>query len=273
MTDGSTRYEVSGGARTLARRAHVQEAGAGPTLLCLHGIGSSSDSFAAQLTGLSGHFRVVARDAPGYARSPDPDAAPGLDAYADEAAALIQERGSDGAFVLGMSWGGVIATRLASRHPHLVRALVLGDSTRGSGRTTATAQAMLARKDELADQGPERFARSRAPRLVAPSTTPEVLDQVVSAMAEAIRLPGYGYAARSMAETDLEPELPGVTVPTLVLYGSVDTVTGRPESEAIAAQLGGDVELAAINGAGHLANQEQPQAFNREVLRFLTPLR
>lgn len=72
---------------------HTQEAGNpdAPLLLCLHGIGSSSAAFAPQLAGLSDQVRVVAWDAPGYAASADPGRAPGLDGYADTAAALIRD--------------------------------------------------------------------------------------------------------------------------------------------------------------------------------------
>ncbi|MEU0066529.1 alpha/beta hydrolase, partial [Streptomyces albidoflavus] len=107
---------------------YVTEAGTeGPLVLCLHGIGSSSASFAAQLAGLSPVARVVAWDAPGYGRSADPDTAPGLDGYADAAAGLIRARGGS-AHVIGVSWGGVIALRLALRHPDLVASLVVADS-------------------------------------------------------------------------------------------------------------------------------------------------
>lgn len=49
---------------------HLEEAGTeGPLLVCLHGIGSSSAAFAPQLEGLAPHARVIAWDAPGYAKS------------------------------------------------------------------------------------------------------------------------------------------------------------------------------------------------------------
>ena len=51
---------------------HVVEAGEGPALLCLHGVGSSAASFAPQFDDLAGEYRVVAWDAPGYAQSEDP---------------------------------------------------------------------------------------------------------------------------------------------------------------------------------------------------------
>ena len=52
--------------------AAVQAGDSGPLVLCLHGIGSSSAAFAPQFAALSGSYRMVAWDAPGYAKSADP---------------------------------------------------------------------------------------------------------------------------------------------------------------------------------------------------------
>lgn len=247
---------------------HVEEAGdRGPLLLCLHGIGSSSASFAPQFAELSALLRVVAWDAPGYGKSPDPAAALTLDDFADAAAAVIRERGT-GAHVLGVSWGGVIALRLATRHPGLVTSLIVADSSPGSGTDGARAEAMRARAVELAELGPRAFAEARGPRLVSPGAPDELVRRVVDTMAGAVRLPGYAYAVESMASADLRAELPTVAAPTLVLCGDQDTVTGPEASQAIA----GSVPRTAcviVKDAGHLANQEQPGRFNAWLLAHL----
>lgn len=169
---------------------HTQEAGnpEAPLLLCLHGIGSSSAAFAPQLAGLSDQVRVVAWDAPGYAASADPGRAPGLDGYADTAAALIRDRGGR-AHVLGVSWGGVIALRLAARHPDLVESLIVADSSRGSGTNPDKAAAMRARAAQLAAEGPDAFAAARGPRLVSADAPAELVERVVATMAASIRTP------------------------------------------------------------------------------------
>ncbi len=154
---------------TAPAKVHVEEAGTtGPLLLCLHGIGSSSASFVAQLEAFSGAFRVVAWDAPGYGRSPDPDRPLDLDGFADAAAEVIRARGGR-AHVLGVSWGGVIALRLALRHPALVASLIVADSGPGSGTDPEKAAAMRARVPELERLGPRAFAERRGPRLVSPT--------------------------------------------------------------------------------------------------------
>ncbi|MFF5937897.1 alpha/beta fold hydrolase [Streptomyces sp. NPDC012508] len=247
---------------------HVEEAGErGPLLLCLHGIGSSSAAFAPQLAELSSYVRVVAWDAPGYAASPDPEVPLTLDDFADAAAAVIRERGTS-AHVLGVSWGGVIALRLAARHPELVDSLVVADSSPGSGTDATKAAGMRARAGELAELGPRAFAEARGPRLVSPGAPDALVRRVVDTMAASVRLPGYAYAAESMAAADLRAELPSIAAPSLVLCGDQDTVTGIEASQEIAGALH-KTAFVIVKDAGHLANQEQPGRFNAWLLSHL----
>ncbi|WP_353941516.1 alpha/beta fold hydrolase [Streptomyces sp. HUAS MG91] len=247
---------------------HLETAGEqGPLLLCLHGIGSSSAAFAPQLAGLSAHVRVVAWDAPGYGRSADPDGPLDLDGFADAAAEVVRAHGGS-AHVLGVSWGGVIALRLATRHPDLVDSLIVADSSAGSGTDEAKAAAMRARTAELAEAGPRAFAERRGPRLVSDLAPAALVERVVDTMAGAIRLPGYGYAAEAMAGADLRPELSAVTAPALVVCGDRDTVTGVEASQVLAGGLH-KTAYVIVKDAGHLANQEQPERFNAWVLSHL----
>ncbi|MEV8226842.1 alpha/beta fold hydrolase [Streptomyces sp. NPDC079167] len=255
-------------AAATAAHVHVEEAGDhGPLLLCLHGIGSSSAAFAPQLAELSAYVRVVAWDAPGYARSPDPTGPMGLDDYADAAAALIRERAAS-AHVLGVSWGGVIALRLATRHPELVASLIIADSSPGSGTDEAKAAGMRARAADLAELGPRAFAEARGPRLVSSGAPDELVRRVVDTMADSVRLPGYAYAAESMASADLRAELPSIAAPTLVLCGEQDRVTGTEASQAVAGAIH-RTAYVIVKDAGHLANQEQPGHFDAWVLSHL----
>ncbi|MBH5133432.1 MULTISPECIES: alpha/beta fold hydrolase [Streptomyces] len=248
---------------------HLAETGdGGPLVLCLHGIGSSSAAFAPQTGALAaaGH-RVVAWDAPGYGRSADPDGDLTLDDYADTAAAVIRARAAD-AHVVGVSWGGVIALRLATRHPELVASLAVADSTPGSGTSPEKAAAMRARVPELERLGPRAFAEERGPRLLSRHAPPELVRRVVDTMAGSIRTPGYRQAAESMAATDLRGELADVTAPTLVLCGDQDRITGPDASQVLAGGLY-RAAYVIVKDAGHLANQEQPEHFNAWLLSHL----
>ncbi|MEV4648585.1 alpha/beta fold hydrolase [Saccharopolyspora sp. NPDC049357] len=253
--------------RASASEVDVVEAGSGTPLVLLHGIGGAAEAFTAQLSGLAGDHRVIAWDAPGYGRSADLPGEPDLDAYADAVIALLRDRDVAPAHLLGVSWGGVIATRVALRAPEVLRSLVLADSSRGSGRTDAGREAMASRVEELRTRGAGAFAAVRGPRLTAPGAAPPVVDQVVALMSR-VRLPGYRNAARVMAATDHSAQLPRITTPTLVIVGAQDQVTGVAESRALAEQIPG-ARLVEIPDAGHAANQEKPEEFNAVVRRFL----
>src|ERR1051326_8372138 len=108
------------------------EAGAGPAVVLLHGFGGAASNWAAVAPVLARRCRVVVPELPGHGRSSGlPGPAETLDPYADRIAALLAEP----AVVVGHSLGGVIPLRLASRHPELVRGLVLAASA-GIASTT-----------------------------------------------------------------------------------------------------------------------------------------
>lgn len=239
----------------------------GSPVLLLHGIGGSAESFAAQLSGLSARHRVFAWDAPGYGGSADPARPPGMSGYAHRVARLLDGLGLGSVHLVGVSWGGVIATRTALLHPDRVRSLVLADSTRGSGTTPESAARMLDRIDELDALGAEAFAARRAPRLTAPAAPAAVVHTVASTMSR-IRRAGYAAAARSMAETDHGDALAHLSVPACVVVGAQDAVTGVAESRLLAERIPG-ARLHVVPG-GHAANQEHPAPFNAAVAGFVS---
>ncbi|MFI6937794.1 alpha/beta fold hydrolase [Streptomyces sp. NPDC050418] len=255
-------------APTADRGIHLEEAGSpdAPLVLCLHGIGSSSAAFAPQLDALAADFHVLAWDAPGYAKSADPDGPLTMDDYADLAAEIIRPYGE--AHVLGVSWGGVIALRLAARHPELVTSVMAVDSTPGSGTSDEKAAGMRARVAELEKLGPQEFAAARGPRLVSPDAPAALAERVTATMAASIRLPGYAYAAEAMATTDLRGELQHITAPALVLCGAEDRITGPDASQVLAGGLH-KTAYVIVKDAGHLANQEQPEHVNAWLLSHL----
>ena len=240
-----------------------------PLLLCLHGIGSCADAFIPQhpLAERCGR-RIAAWDAPGYRHSNDPSAEPGLDGWADAAAKLIGDLGYRQADVLGVSWGGVTATRLALRRPDLVRSLILADSSVGAGTSAKRADEMRGRASDMTAIGLDIFAADRAPRLVNAAASPELLGTVATMMSDSIRMPSYQWAANSMAEADHRPDLASITAPTLVIVGEEDIITGPIAAQVLADGIPNS-EMVTLAAAGHLANQERPEAFNDVVAPFL----
>lgn len=109
-------------------RLHYLDRGEGPPLVLLHGNGSMIQDFACSgLVDLAARrHRVIVFDRPGYGHSTRPrDRIWSPEAQADLLAAALQRLSLSGAVVLGHSWGASVAVALASRHPRMVRGLVL----------------------------------------------------------------------------------------------------------------------------------------------------
>lgn len=241
-------------------------------VLLLHGIGGNADTFSGVAPQLAGAgWRVVAWDAPGYGESEDPTAqdtgADSAGTYVDIVAGLLGALGAERAHLVGVSWGGVIATHVAARRPELVASLSLLDSTRGSGTAAEKAAAMRGRVAELEELGGPAFAAKRAPRLLAEDPGPASAAEVERQMSQ-VRVPGYSGAAEMMAQSDTGPVLAQLHVPTLVLVGDEDQVTGVDESRLLAREIP-DAHFGLVSRAGHAAVQERPAEVAEALLSFL----
>lgn len=245
----------------------------GRFVLLLHGIGGCADTFGGVAPRLAAAgWRAVAWDAPGYGSSADPGRqatgpdSPGV--YVDRVAALLTALDTPRTHLVGVSWGGVIATHVACRRPDLVSSLTLMDSSRGAGTKPEKAAAMRSRVIELCEAGADSFASARAPRLLAENPDPDVAEAVRSQMAR-VRVPGYAGAAEMMAQSDTGELLAQLTCPTLVVVGAEDRVTGVEESRLLADRIPG-ARFEMIDRAGHAAVQERPARVAEVLLQFLS---
>src|SRR5439155_18667474 len=111
--------------------------------------------------------------------------------------------------------------------------------------------------------GPREMARRRAPQLVRADAPLALVQELEDIMAE-VRPAGYRSAAIALGATDLTARLADIKAPTLVVHGEDDSVVPLETGRAIAAAIPG-ARLAVIERAGHVSNQEQPEAFNAIV--------
>ena len=147
---------------------------------------------------------------------------------------------------------------------------MLADTSRGSGFDPERAAMMAERAAQYAAD-PVGFVRDRTPLLVADTTPASVVADIASIMDRACRMPGYGYAAASLGETDHTPDLGRIHVPTLVVVGEHDRVCPPADSRLLADGIPGALYVE-VPDSGHLPNQECPEAFNRTVGDWLEGL-
>jgi 3-oxoadipate enol-lactonase len=244
-------------------RLHVLREGQGPTLLLLHGIGSSATAWSKQMERLGGEFTCLAPDLPGYGDSPDPTGA-GLDAIVADVAEVL---GGQPASVLGVSFGALTALALARARPELVTSLVLADATLGRSSLPAEErQRWLRHREGLANDLATRSVE-RAGEIAGRHAPPEVIEEIALHMRRA-RPSGYMAVARAIAETDARPWLGGIGQPTLLLCGEDDQVTGMEVSQTLLDSLP-NARLLVIPGAGHAPHIEQADRFAEAVREFL----
>jgi pimeloyl-ACP methyl ester carboxylesterase len=247
-----------------------ERAGAGPPVVLLNGyVGDGPRTWRHQLDGLADEFTVVAWDAPGSGRSSDPPASFRMPDYADCLAGFVDALGLGRCHVAGLSFGGTVAIELHHRHPEVAASLVLAGAYAGWAGSLAPeeAQHRLDQALALADQPPDRLVAALAPTMLSPSAPAGARDEI-AAVVSAFHPAGFRSMARAVAEADLREALTEIGVPTLLLYGDEDVRAAPAVAEALHAAIPGS-SLVFLRGAGHVCCIEAPEAFNRELRRFL----
>jgi pimeloyl-ACP methyl ester carboxylesterase len=244
-------------------------AGSGPPLVLLHGGWCDSRAWRMQLEGLGGDFAVAAWEAPGCGQSSDPPADWRMPEYADCLAAWLEAAGIERPHVLGLSWGGSLALELYRRHPQVPAALVLASTYAGwagSLPPEVVAERLRRALAEL-DRPPKEWVAHYIPSFFTPAAPRSLADEFAEMMAD-LHPGGTRTMLRAMAEADLRDVLPRIRVPTLLLYGELDTRSPLPVAEELHASIPGS-QLVVLPGVGHVANAERPDEFNRAVRAFL----
>jgi pimeloyl-ACP methyl ester carboxylesterase len=247
-----------------------ERAGEGPPLVLLHGyVGDGAGSWRRQLRELSDEFTVVAWDAPGAGRSSDPPESFRIADYADTLARFVETLGLARPHVVGLSFGGILALELQRRHPRIARSLVLASATAGWAGSLApeVTEERLRQAVDLADLPSDQFVETLAPTMFSDSAPADLVDRFVESM-RGFHPSGFRTMARSSAEADLRDALPGVDVPTLLIYGERDERAPLEVADHIHAAIPHS-RLVLLPGVGHLCNLEAPGEFNSELRSFL----
>ncbi|WP_405435736.1 alpha/beta hydrolase [Streptomyces avidinii] len=246
----------------------------GAPVILIHGHPFNRTMWAPQTAALTAAgYRVITPDLRGYGESPVVPGRALLADLADDLAALLAGLGIEQVVVGGVSMGGQIAMEVRLRHPGLVRALVLSD-TSPVPETPDGAKFRRETAERLIAEGMRPYAEDVLDKMLAAYNViamPETAARV-SAMMCATDPEGAAAALRGRAERpDYRPVLAGAAEPCLVLVGADDAYTPVAEAEALHALLPHSV-LTVIEGAGHLPGLERPEAFNRALLDFLAGL-
>lgn len=227
-----------------------------PVLVLGPSLGVTWHMWDRQIPELSQHWRVFRYDLPGHGGAPAHPAAAVTD-LADRLLATLDSVGVQRFGYAGCSIGGAVGADLALRHPHRVAALALVAASPRFG----TADEFRRRGVVVRTNGLEPIARTSPERWFTPgfaAAQPAIVEWAVQMVRTTD--PGcYIASCEALAAFDIRAELPRIGVPTLVLVGAEDKVTGPAEARNLVAGIP-DARLALVPGASHLAPVEQPAA-------------
>ena len=253
------------------------DAGSGPALAFLHGVGSTRDVWDEQLAALSDRFRCIAVEYRGYGESETPppqSLGQGADdpqsitrtTYARDAFAVLDACGVERAHFCGLSLGGVVALECYASRANRVLSLALADTF---AYYPGGLETIGERVRGIAKLGIERFAASRAGAILAPHASSSKIARAHKQMAS-IRLDVYLASTRATWTGDYRALLPQIKVPVLVLWGEHDhAIAPRALSEEICENVPDCRGLITVPDAGHVSNFDNPAAFNEALRRFL----
>jgi pimeloyl-ACP methyl ester carboxylesterase len=260
-------------------RLHYEETGAGAPLVFVHEFAGDAQSWHLQVRFFARRYRTIAFNARGYPPSdvPTDGTAYSQDHAVEDIRGLLDALRIDRAHICGLSMGGYATLHFGLRHPERALSLVVAGCGYGSVAAdraqfhrdvSATAERFLTEPmATLADvycQGPTRVQfRDKDPR-----GWQEFHNQFAaqSALGHGLTMRGVQLTRPSVYE--LEAQLERLTVPTLIVTGDEDEPCLEPGiflKRKIAT-----AGLVVIPKAGHTINLEEPEAFNRAVLDFLT---
>jgi 3-oxoadipate enol-lactonase len=246
--------------------AGARLAGSGPRdaelpLIFVHGVGSTAAIWDYQLEAFGSDRLCAAIELRGNgACKPDPD--PSLitrEGFAEDVLTVADALGAHRFALVGCSLGGVVAFELWRNARDRVAAMVLLGTFARYPDGEPYAEQIAAQAREIGDM--REFGRLRAAKLgLPPHRLHETIEQFACKSVES-----FLAATQATWTGDYRDLLPSIDVPVLVAYGEHDVVAPRALAEEIAAAIPG-AALATLHDAGHVANADNPAAFN-ELLR------
>jgi pimeloyl-ACP methyl ester carboxylesterase len=259
--------------------------GSGPTVVLVHGLMSSADTWRMQVAEIAGAgYRVVAPDLFGHGESAKPGGDYSLGAHAASLRDLLDEMGVGSATLVGHSLGGGIAMQFAYLFPHRVDGLVLVSSG-GLGRdvnlllraaTLPGSEWVLPVLTAVPVHGAGDTVLRTWARVGLPAISPGVLEawQRLGGLADAGTRRAFLASSRSVIDVtgqtvSAQTKLAQIsTVPTMVVWGRRDRMIPPSHLDAVRRELPRSrVEL--LPRSGHFPHLDEPERFTAAVLSFL----
>ena len=248
---------------------HHIEKGEGDVILFLHGVGGGAYSWMPQINSFSMKYKAAAWNMPGYGKS----VLSGRMTFPDLAAALLtllNEASWNKVHLVGHSMGGMVAQEFAVNHQNRLHSLTLSATSPSFGSPDGKFQKKFvdARLGPLAEgKTMTDLATELVQTMMSPDADPNGQQLAFDCMSD-VAAETYRAAVECIVTFEQRANLPKIEVPTLVLAGELDTNAPPPMMEKMASKIPG-ARYVCLPGLGHLANLDDPQAFDAVLSGFI----
>jgi 3-oxoadipate enol-lactonase len=258
----------------LVDRMVVEDEGDGDAVVCVHGLGGTSNTWTAVMPALAG-LRVVRLDLPGSGRSHAVSGPLSMERLADAVLTVCSRLNIARAHFVGHSMGTIVCQHVAAAQVKLVRSLALFGPLMAPAepaRAAIRARAAKARSEGMQDiaQTLMNAATSADSRQRSPVSAAFVRESLM-------RQDPEGYARSCEALADAKPAaVERITAPTLLVTGDEDSVAPPQSVRAMAERLTAvkpGVRTVILGRCGHWTPIERPEECMRELRGFLSAQR
>jgi len=258
-------------------RVNSRQIGSGPAVVCLHSSGSSSAQWRGLIAQLAREYRVIAPDLLGHGRSPRADVSTQSILEQDAAQVASIAAANGGVHLVGHSYGGAVALRVALAHPALVHSLVLYEPVvfgvlRGKDEQASLWQEITQTGRTIVLHMRMRRPLAAAKRFVDYWAGDGSWLAMGASRQSAIALRMPAVADQFSAIFDWQPlaALRDLQVPVLLAHGERTRRVTRAIVERLAETLPQVIQIR-IRSAGHMGPVTHAETFNAAVLRYLAP--
>lgn len=250
------------------RGLHYEDRGGeGEPLLLLHGLGSRSLDWQAQIDSLAPEYRVLTLDFPGHGRSEALRGPASMEDLAEGVRALLDHLHLGSVHVAGLSLGGMVAFQLAVDSPERIKSLTVINAGPGSGNQRRRFQCQLAmRRVVIRLFGLHTLAKRIAPKLFPDPGQQSLREQFLASVAVADQQ-SYLHIVQAIGRFDVSGRIAHCAIPALIIAADQD-YTPFAFKRAFTAHMK-SAQLSVAPNSRHATPLDSPAFCNDAMREFL----
>ncbi|KAF4826847.1 Serine hydrolase-like protein [Colletotrichum tropicale] len=255
----------------------------GPPIVCLHGLGGSTETFERLLPVLPSSYKIALVDFQGFGKTPLADRTVKLtiaghvadlhDLLTSLQESSQKQENASKAIIIGHSLGAIVALHYAAQHPDNVAGLVLLGPGRAIGHIPAARQRMLDLAANVREKG-ILFGAEMATKSNFYEDTPDrsadpVAREAIRKMVAASDTEGYAQTCEALVDLEhTDPDYAVIRCPAVFIAGDKDMISPAKRSQELSKLLGGASWVEVVK-SGHQPILEDLKAVEQAVTKLL----